>query len=101
MIIKGGRRGGAKQLTNHLLRRDTNEEVQVCEIEGYPAAQPDDNSLRHALRLMETQAKAKGKSRTLYHAIIALQQGENRSKTDARIALDGNPVEYDRAIKIP
>ena len=37
MIIKGGRRGGARQLAAHLLRRDTNEEVIVREMDSHPS----------------------------------------------------------------
>jgi hypothetical protein len=76
VIIKGNRRGGALQLAAHLLRRDTNENVLIREIEGYPAQAPTDQDLRTALRIMETQANAQGRKRTLYHAIIAPQEGE-------------------------
>ena len=88
MIIKGGRRGGAGQLASHLLRRDTNEDVHIREISNYPAAQLNDTNLRDALRLMETQAMAKGKHRTLYHAIIAPQQGEALNQKQLKYAVD-------------
>lgn len=88
MIIKGDRRGGFGQLADHLLRRDTNEEVHVREIENYPAKQLNDQSLRNALRLMETQGNAKGRKRTLYHAIIAPQQGESLNQKQLKIAVD-------------
>lgn len=32
MIVKGNRRGGAKQLADHILRRETNEKVIIREI---------------------------------------------------------------------
>src|SRR5882672_1404740 len=88
MIIKGDRRGGAKQLADHLLRADTNEKVIVREIESYPAKQLDAQHLRSALRLMETQGNAKGRKRTLYHAIIAPQQGEILNAKQLQIAVD-------------
>lgn len=88
MIIKGGRRGGAGQLANHLLRRDTNEDVHIREISNYPVNQLDDENLRQSLRLMETQAMAKGKHRTLYHIIIAPQQGETLNQKQLKHAVD-------------
>jgi len=88
MIIKGGRRGGAGQLASHLLRRDTNEDVHIREISNYPAVQLDDKHLRDALRLMETQAMAKGKHRTLYHSILAPQQGETLNQKQLKYAVD-------------
>jgi len=88
MIIKGGRRGGATQLAAHLLRRDSNEDVVIREIDNLPSGQPNDKELRDALRLMEKQATAKGKERTLYHAIIALQKGETLSQAQIKNAVD-------------
>jgi len=88
VIIKGDRRGGAGQLVDHLLNRDTNEDIQIREIENYPAQQLDNQNLRNALRLMEVQGNAKGRKRTLYHAIIAPQQGETLNAKQMKIAVD-------------
>src|SRR5271154_3796982 len=88
MIIKGDRRGGAKQLADHLMRRDTNEDVRIREIADYPLKQLGEQQLRHVLRLMEVQAKAQGKYRTLYHAIIAPQKDEKLDTKQLKIAVD-------------
>jgi hypothetical protein len=88
MIIKGNRRGGAKQLADHLLRRDTNEEVLIREITGYPGAGLTDHDLSSTLRFMAAQGQAKGKLRTLYHAIIAPQEGETLNQQQLKYAAD-------------
>lgn len=88
MIIKGNRRGGAKQLADHLLRRDTNEDVLIREIAGYPGAGLTDHDLISTLRFMAAQGQAKGKLRTLYHAIIAPQEGEILNQKQLKHAVD-------------
>ncbi len=88
MIIKGNRRGGAKKLAAHLLRRDTNEEVIIREIAGYPTRQFNDQDLQAVLRHMAVQGQAKGKLRTLYHSILAPQQGEKLNAKQLKHAVD-------------
>lgn len=88
MIVKGNRRGGAKQLADHILRRDTNEDVIIREIENYPAKQLDDQSLRNALNLMAAQGQTRGKLRTLYHSILAPQEGEMLNAKQLKHAVD-------------
>ncbi|MDX2028239.1 MAG: relaxase/mobilization nuclease domain-containing protein [Alphaproteobacteria bacterium] len=88
MIIKGGRRGGARQLAAHLLRRDTNEDVIIHEIDSYPVKALNDDGLKSTLRLMAVQGQTKGKLRTLYHSIIAPQQGETLNKRQLKHAVD-------------
>ena len=88
MIIKGNRRGGAKQLADHILRRDTNENVIIREILDYASKQLSDDHLRNALRLMAAQGQSKGKLRTLYHSILAPQEGEILNAKQLKHAVD-------------
>lgn len=88
MIIKGNRRGAAQQLADHLLRRDTNEEVIIRDLGHYPTLKRGDVGLRVALNLMAAQGKAKGKPRNLYHAIIAPQNGEVLDRIQMYQAVD-------------
>jgi hypothetical protein len=88
MIVKGNRRGGAKQLADHILRRDTNEDVIIRELLDFPSKQLSDDHLRNALRLMAAQGQAQGKLRTLYHSILAPQEGEKLNAKQLRYAVD-------------
>ena len=88
MVIKGARRGGAKQLADHLLRRDTNESVFVREIENHPTTTPNDDALKNALKHMEHEARSKHRERTLYHCILALQKGETLNQKQLKLAVD-------------
>ncbi len=88
MIIKGNRRGGAKQLADHILRRDTNEDVIIREIQDFPTKRLSDDHLRSALNLMAAQGQAKGKLRTLYHSILAPQEGEILNAKQLKHAVD-------------
>ncbi len=88
MIVKGNRRGGAKQLADHILRRETNEKVIIREIGSYPANQLDDQHIRSVLNLMAAQGQARGKFRTLYHSILAPQAGESLNDEQLELAVD-------------
>jgi hypothetical protein len=88
VIIKGNRRDGAGQLADHILRRDTNEDVIVREIASYPAKQLNDRHIRNALNLMAAHGQAKGKPRNLYHSILAPQAGESLNADQLKYAVD-------------
>jgi hypothetical protein len=88
MIIKGGRRGGATQLAAHLLRRDTNEDVIIREISVCPGTTFTDDDLHKALKLMAVPGQAKGKTRTLYHSVLAPQAGEILTADQLKHAVD-------------
>lgn len=64
MIIKGGSRGGPKWLGRHLTRTDTNERVEVLELQS-----PHDN-LTEAFRDWQTIAEGTSGRKGLYHANI-------------------------------
>lgn len=64
MIIKGASRAGPKQLATHLGRRDTNERVEVLELQS-PAG-----SLREAFRDWQTLSEGTRGRLGLYHANI-------------------------------
>lgn len=64
MIIKGASRAGPKQLAAHLGRRDTNERVEVLELQS-PAG-----SLREAFRDWQTLSEGTRGRLGLYHANI-------------------------------
>ena len=64
MIIKGGSRGGPEQLAKHLQRRDTNEMVDILELQS-PAANLDE-----ALRDWQTLSEGTRGQKGLYHVNI-------------------------------
>jgi hypothetical protein len=64
MIIKGGSRSGPEQLARHLQRRDTNEQVNILELQS-PAS-----SLVEAFRDWQTLVEGTHGSKGLYHANI-------------------------------
>lgn len=64
MIIKGGSRAGPSQLAWHLQRRDTNEKVEILELQS-PA-----ESLREAFRDWQVLAEGTQGFKGLYHANI-------------------------------
>jgi hypothetical protein len=76
MIIKGRRRGGAKNLSDHLRRTDENEQVKFHDFEGFALDRLDGPNLEIALKQMEAVGYAKGDKRNLYHAILAPAYGE-------------------------
>lgn len=75
MIVKGGSRAGAADLAKHLLRRDTNEQVELVETRGTIAS-----DLLGALAEMEAVSAGTRCRRPLYHANI---------DPDARYAMSG------------
>jgi len=64
LIIKGKSRGGPKQLATHLLRADTNERVEVLEL------QSSASTLADAFREWQLIAEGTKGTRGLYHANI-------------------------------
>jgi hypothetical protein len=76
MIIKGRRRGGAKNLSDHLRRTDENEQVKFHDLEGFALDQLTGPGLEIALKQMEAIGYAKNDKRNLYHAILAPAYGE-------------------------
>jgi len=64
MIIKGGSRAAPDQLARHLQRRDTNENVQILEL------QSQNPGLRDALRDWQTLSEGTRGTKGLYHANI-------------------------------
>src|SRR5258708_14438158 len=64
MIIKGGSRGAPNQLGRHLLRTDTNERVEILEL------QSPTGDLTEALRDWQVLAGGTHGSKGLYHANI-------------------------------
>lgn len=64
MIIKGGSRSGPEQLARHLQRRDTNEQVNILELQS-PAS-----DLAEAFRDWQTLVEGTRGFKGLYHANI-------------------------------
>ncbi|HXN51433.1 MAG TPA: relaxase/mobilization nuclease domain-containing protein [Candidatus Acidoferrum sp.] len=64
MIIKGGSRSGPEQLAKHLQRRDTNETVDILELQ-WPAP-----NLNEALRDWQTLSEGTLGTKGLYHVNI-------------------------------
>ncbi len=65
MVIKGGARGGAGSLADHLQRTDTNERAELLEVRGVVAG-----DLLGALREMDAVASGTRCTRPFYHASI-------------------------------
>ena len=76
MWIKGRRRGGAKDLADHLRKTEENESVAVRAIEGFAFDGLTGQNLDKALRQMEAIGYGKGNKRNLFHTIIAPAHGE-------------------------
>jgi hypothetical protein len=69
MIIKGGSRAGPEQLAKHLQRRDTNEMVDILELQsGAP-------NLEEALRDWQTLSEGTRGKKGLYHVNIDPAEG--------------------------
>jgi hypothetical protein len=76
MWIQGRRRGGAKDLANHLQKTEENESVSVKKLGGFAFDGLTGSNLTKALRQMEAIGYGKGQKRNLYHAILAPAYGE-------------------------
>jgi hypothetical protein len=83
MIIKGDSRGGPVQLARHLLRMDTNETVNIVQLDS------PTGSLREALRDWQLISAGTRGSKGLYHANIS---------PDARYAM--SPEQWQRAVDV-
>jgi Relaxase/Mobilisation nuclease domain len=83
MIIKGDSRGGPVQLARHLLRTDTNETVNIVQLDS------PTGSLREALRDWQLISAGTRGSKGLYHANIS---------PDARYAM--TPEQWQRAVDV-
>lgn len=72
MIINGGSRTNGAFFAKHLMRGDTNERVEVCEIRGVCA-----DNIRDALREMEAVASGTPIKNYFYHANINPRETEH------------------------
>ena len=83
MVIKGNARGSFADLAKHLLRRDTNERVEILELRGVAAL-----DLHGALREMDAMGAALRTTRTLYHASINVPAHERLTPEQRAQAID-------------
>jgi hypothetical protein len=88
MWIKGRRRGGAKDLSDHLQKTDENESVAVREIEGFSFEGLTGKNLEKAIRQMEAIGYGKGDKRNLFHTIIAPAYGETLSAAQQKFMVE-------------
>ncbi len=88
MWIQGRRRGGAKNLVDHLRKTDENESVAVREIEGFTLSELTGTNLDSAIRQMEAIGYGKGAKRNLFHTIIAPAYGETLNAKQQKMMVD-------------
>jgi hypothetical protein len=82
MIIKGGSRGGPSQLARHLQRTDTNETVEIVQLDS------PTGSLREAMRDWQLIAAGTRGSKGLYHANIDPNARYTMTADQWKIAVD-------------
>jgi hypothetical protein len=82
MIIKGGSRGGPSQLARHLQRTDTNETVEIVQLDS------PTGSLREAMRDWQLIAAGTRGSKGLYHANIDPDARYTMTSDQWKIAVD-------------
>jgi hypothetical protein len=94
MIIKGGSRSGPEQLAKHLQRRDTNEMVDILELQ-YPAPNLDE-----AFRDWQTLSEGTRGTKGLYHVnidpaegyVMSLEQWQHCVEIlETELGFDGQP----------
>ena len=83
MIIKGGSRAGPAQLAKHLQRRDTNERVEILELQS---AAPN---IEEALRDWQTLSEGTRGTKGLYHVNI-----------DPATDYTMTPAQWQRAVEV-
>jgi len=83
VIIKGTSCAGARRLTVHLTRTDTNERAEVKELQGVAA-----EDLRGALLEMEALASGSRATRPFYHASISTRADERLTDEQRAYAID-------------
>ncbi len=83
MIIKGTSCKGASRLAAHLLRTDTNERAEVREIRGVAA-----DTLKDALKEIETVSTGTRSTKPLYHASINTRADERLTDEQRTHAID-------------
>ena len=83
MVIKGGSRGGARNLAKHLLRSDINEGVSLFELRHVAAT-----DLTGALLDMEAVALGTRARRGLYHASLSTRADERLTPEQWQTAMD-------------
>jgi hypothetical protein len=88
MYLEGRRRGGAKDLSKHLLKSDENEFVKIFEIKGFSFDAPIAANLEKALAQMETVGFGKRDKRNIYHGILAPAYNCNLNVEQKHIAID-------------
>ncbi|MGO8711432.1 MAG: relaxase/mobilization nuclease domain-containing protein [Rhizomicrobium sp.] len=82
MIIKGGSRAAPDQLARHLQRTDTNESVEIIQLDS------PTGSLREAMRDWQTIAAATRGTKGLYHANIDPDARYTMTAEQWKIAVD-------------
>jgi patatin-like phospholipase/acyl hydrolase len=94
MIIKGGSRAGPEQLAKHLQRRDTNEMVDILELQSQAP------NLDEALRDWQTLSEGTRGTKGLYHVnidpaegyVMSLEQWHHCVEVlEKELAFDGQP----------
>lgn len=95
MILKGSQRGGAKQLSRHLLKTQENEHVEVHELRGFIA-----DDLTGALREAYAISQATGCRQFLFslslnpppNEVVPVAAFENAlDRIEAKLGLEGQP----------
>jgi hypothetical protein len=87
MWIEGRRRGGAKDLSNHLQKAE-NESVAIRQLEGFTLKGLTGANLTKALKQMEAIGYGKGCKRNFYHAIVAPSYGETLTAAQRDFMVD-------------
>ena len=94
MIIKGGSRSGPEQLAKHLQRRDTNEMVDILELQSQAP------NLEEALRDWQTLSEGTRGTKGLYHVnidpaegyVMSLEQWQQCVEVlETELGFDGQP----------
>jgi len=94
MIIKGGSRAGPEQLAKHLQRRDTNEMVDILELQSLAP------NLEEALRDWQTLSECTRGTKGLYHVnidpaegyVMSLEQWQHCVEVlETELGFDGQP----------
>ena len=88
MWIKGRRRGGAKDLADHLRKTDENESVAIRDLEGFAFDGLTGKNLEKALRQMEAIGYGKGDKRNLFHTIISPAYGETLNDAQKKFMVE-------------
>ena len=80
MVIRGNRRGNARQLSHYLLAQKDNEAIRILDIDG--KQNPQAEELHRAVYLMGISAELSKSEKGLYHAQINPAIGEDAAMDD-------------------